>query len=75
MAYSLHLNAGTKTTNYTEAELSDLFQVQQPVQFAFQPQSYSSAPTQSQYTSQIQHLGTSQLETIANEAARHHGVG
>jgi len=50
-------------------------QVQQPVQFAFQPQSYSTAPAQIQYTSQIQHLGTSQLENIANEAARHHGVG
>jgi len=50
-----------KTTNYTIAKLSDLFQVQQPVQFAFQPQSYSSAPTQIQYTSQIQHLGTSHI--------------
>jgi len=49
-------------------------QVQQPVQFAFQPQSYSSAPTQIQYTSQLQHLGTNQLETIATEAARHHGM-
>jgi len=54
-------------------------QVQQPVQFAFQPQGYAGAGlpagAQIQYTTgPIQQLGTSQLESIASEAARHHGL-
>lgn len=49
-------------------------QVQQPVQFAFQPQGYAGATVpagaQIQYTTgPIQ-----QLETISTEAARHHGL-